>query len=170
MTVTIVSLADLRTAFEKFLEALVLVLMTSLAVLVVVAVGFRKAGSALVWYDEAASVLLAWLTYYGAALAALQRAHIGFPALVEKLAEPWRRGLLVVREVLVVGFFVLLAWAGLRVMEVLEGTKLVSLPAVPASVAHSVIPIGAVLFAAAELLSAAAVWQRPKAPAENGDA
>ena len=68
-----------RTRFERLLEAIVLVLVGALAVVVVMGVGFRKFGAALVWYDEVASILLAWLTYYGAALAALKRAHIGFP-------------------------------------------------------------------------------------------
>ena len=31
---------------------------------------YRKAGASLTWYDEIASILLAWVTYYGAALAA----------------------------------------------------------------------------------------------------
>ena len=56
--------------------------MVALAVIVVVGVGFRKAGASLVWYDEVASIMLAWLTYYGAALAALSRSHIGMPTLV----------------------------------------------------------------------------------------
>ena len=40
-------------------------------IIVVVAVVYRKIGHSLVWYDEGASIVLAWLTYYGAALAAL---------------------------------------------------------------------------------------------------
>ena len=42
---------------------------------VVLGVVFRWDGEALSWYDEVASVQLAWLTYYGASLAALKRAH-----------------------------------------------------------------------------------------------
>ena len=67
------------------MEGAVLVLLAGLALVVVVGVGFRKAGAALVWYDEVASILLAWLTYYGAALAALRRAHIGVPTLTQRL-------------------------------------------------------------------------------------
>jgi TRAP-type C4-dicarboxylate transport system permease small subunit len=58
-----------------------------------------------------------------------------------------------VAEACVLAFFGVLAWAGLRVLSVLTGTSLVSLPWVPASLAQSVIPIGAVLFIAAQLLS-----------------
>jgi hypothetical protein len=53
-------------------------LMVSLTTLVIVAVIYRKAGASLSFYDEVASVVLAWITYYGAALAALRRKHIGF--------------------------------------------------------------------------------------------
>jgi len=52
--------------------------MVTLSVVVIVAVCYRIAGDSLSWYDEVASILLAWITYYGAALAALQRKHVGF--------------------------------------------------------------------------------------------
>lgn len=130
-----------------------IVLVAALAVVVVLGVGFRKAGAALVWYDEAASILLAWLTYYGAALVALKRGHIGVPMLVERLRGRIRTVVLLVGETAVIGFFLVLAWAGLQVQGALAGTTLVSMPAVPAALAQSVIPIGAVLFIVAQLLS-----------------
>ncbi len=142
-----------RKKFERFLEFVVLALMAALAIVVVVGVVFRKAGASLVWYDEVASILLSWLTYYGASLAALKRAHIAFPTLVNKMRPRFQAYLLVFREVVVLGFLVLLVWAGWRVMGILEGTTLVSLPWVPARVSQSVIPIGAVLFIVAELMS-----------------
>ena len=146
-----------RKRFEKSLEIVVITLMTLLALLVVVGVTFRKAGAALVWYDEIASILLAWLTYYGACLAALKRAHIGFPKLMQALSPGLRRPIGIVRETVVVGFFLLAAWAGVQVLRVLEDTYLVSLPWVSAQWTQSVIPIGAVLFIVAELLSFAEV-------------
>lgn len=145
--------ARARRIFRKTLEAVVIVLVAALAVVVVLGVGFRKAGAALVWYDEAASILLAWLTYYGAALVALTRGHIGVPVLVERLRGSARTCVLILGEVAVIGFFVVLAWAGLRVQDALAGTTLVSMPAVPTTLAQSVIPIGAVLFIVAQLLS-----------------
>ena len=135
-----------------------LILMTALAVVVIVGIGFRKAGAALVWYDEVASILLVWLTYYGASLAALKRAHIGFPKLVQSANPRVQLYLVVCREFIVIGFFVLVAWAGWRVLQVLDGIYLASLPAVSARVAQSAIPIGAVLFVIAELLSFAEIW------------
>lgn len=127
--------------------------MAALALVVVLGVGFRKAGAALVWYDEIASILLAWLTYYGAALAALERTHIGVPTLVRRLRGRPRLVVLALAELAVVAFFIVVAWAGGQVMLVLGGTSLISLPWVPSRVAQSVIPIGAVLFVLAELLS-----------------
>ena len=141
------------TALRRLLEGVVMALMAALALVVLFGIGFRKAGAALVWYDEVASILLAWLTYYGAALAVLHRAHIGVPTLVDHLPAPWRSVALWVGELVVLAFFGILAWAGLQVQAVLTGTSLVSLPAVPAAVAQSVIPIGAVLCMVAQLLS-----------------
>jgi hypothetical protein len=68
------------------LEWVVIVLVVTLAAEVTLGVVFRAAGRALAWYDEVASVLLAWLTFYGAALASVKRAHIGCPELVEIMA------------------------------------------------------------------------------------
>lgn len=146
-------IAKAANGFERALEVVLLALLIALATLVVVGVGFRKAGAALVWYDEVASILLTWLTYYGASYAALKRVHIGFPKLVQSASPGVRRVLIGVREVIVVGFFLLVAWAGWRVMSILGGTYLVSLPWVPARFTQSVIPIGAVLFIIAELMS-----------------
>lgn len=142
-----------KTGVRRFLEGAVLVLLAALAIVVVVGVGFRKAGAALVWYDEVASILLAWLTYYGAALAALRRAHIGVPTLTQRLTGRARTAVVLVAESAIIAFFAAVAWAGWQVVRVLEGTTLVSLPSVPAALAQSVIPIGAVLFILAQLLS-----------------
>ncbi len=150
-----------RKGFQQALEFAVLGLTTSLALVVVLGVVFRKFGAALVWYDELASILLAWLTFYGAALAALHRAHIGFPKLVDGLEPSIRRPLVLVGEAFVLAFFMVTAWAGWRVFGILGGETLVSLPWVPQRLAQSVIPIGAVLFIVAELLTLPEVWEGP---------
>ena len=147
------TLTQARGGLRKVLEWIVVALMVGLALVVVVGVGFRKAGASLVWYDEVASILLAWLTYYGAALAALNRAHIGMPTLVDRLHGGVRTAVVLLGEACTLAFFGMLAWAGVRVLSVLGGTTLVSLPSVPMAVAQSVIPIGAVLFIVAQILS-----------------
>lgn len=158
----------MRRGLRRFLETVVLVLMALLAIVVVVGVGFRKAGASLVWYDEVASILLAWLTYYGAALAALHRAHIGMPTLVDRMRGRLRTVTVITGEVCTLAFFGVLTWAGVRVLSVLGGTTLVSLPSVPMSVAQSVIPIGGVLFIVAQLLSLPDALAPP--PVEDEDA
>ena len=61
------------------------------------------------------------------------------------------------------GFFALLAWTGWRVLQVLAGRPLISLPWVPVQLTQSVIPIGAVLFILAQLLSLPDVLRRARA-------
>lgn len=153
----------LRTAFERVMKVIVAVLMVTLAVLIVTAVIFRKAGHSLSWYDEVASVLLAWLTYYGAAYAAARRAHIGFEGLVESVPTRWGLAMFILAETIVIGFFVVLAWTGWEVLKVLEGTTLVSLPQVSVQITQSVIPIGAVLFIVGQLLSMPDHWRKLRA-------
>jgi TRAP-type C4-dicarboxylate transport system permease small subunit len=143
----------LRRLLEIILQWVVIVLMIALAGVVIAGVAFRKFGAPLVWYDEIAPILLAWLTYYAACLAALNRAHIGFTKLVEALPKRARMAVTAFRELCVVSFFALAAWAGWKVLLVLEGEALVSLEWFPAAVARSVIPISSVLFIVAELIA-----------------
>jgi len=157
---TIVTYARLRTGFERLLEAVVLVLMLALAAIVVAGVGFRKFGASLVWYDEVASILLAWITYYGSALAALKGSHIGVSAVVDAMPAGLRRAAVVFAEACVIAFFLLLAWVGWEVIGVLAGDYLVSLPSVPVSYVQSVIPLGALLYVIAELIRLPAALRR----------
>ena len=150
-------------ALSRFLEVTVVGIIAALALLVVVGVASRKAGHSLVWYDEVAAILLAWVTYYGAALAALHRAHLGLPNLVRRAPRPVRLALGVLREGAIIGFFALAAWMGADLLAALGGTYLVSLPWLPAQIVYSAIPIGAVLFIVAELTIAVEDWQRGRA-------
>jgi len=156
-------MASARTIVEGILEWVTILLMISLTVVVIVGVLFRLTGNSLSWYDEVASVQLAWITYYGAALAALKRRHIGFDTVLLALPLRIRMAALVLAAGIVIGFFVLLAWAGFEVVQVLEGMRLVSLTWVPVQLTQSVIPIGAVLFILCELLSLPEYWAKTRA-------
>jgi len=147
------SLASARAGYEKFLETIVFVLMIALACEVTIGVVFRSIGESLVWYDEVASILLAWLTFYGSALAAHKRAHIGFSGLVDSLRPVLRVPVMLFTEACVIAFFILLAYVGWGVMDVLATDYLVSIPEVSVKYTQSVIPISAVLFIIAELLA-----------------
>lgn len=146
-------LAAWRRRYERLLEWIVIALMATLAVEVTVGVVFRYVGYALVWYDEVASILLAWVTYYGAALAALKRANIGVPEVVGLLPPGVRLPVAIAAEACVFAFFGLLAWVGYTVIEVLAGDTLVSLPQVSVGYVLSVLPISALLFIIAEALA-----------------
>jgi TRAP-type C4-dicarboxylate transport system permease small subunit len=145
-------LARLRRAFERVLEWVVIALLLLLALEVVLGVVYRYLGNPIVWYDEIASVLLAWVTYYGAALAALKRAHIGVPGFVTTLSARPRLAAALLGEACILTFFALLAWYGGRVLQILTGDTLATVD-LPVLVTQSVIPIGALLFIAAELLN-----------------
>jgi len=151
-------LSGLKRTLEYILEWWLILLMVSLTVVVIVAVLFRIAGNSLSWYDEIAAIQLSWITYYGAALAALKRRHIGFDSVLLSLPVPLRALAVIVAEVLVISFFILMAWAGMTVLEVLEGDYLVSLTWMPVQVTQSVIPIGAALFILCELISLPGYW------------
>ncbi|MCP4629955.1 MAG: TRAP transporter small permease [bacterium] len=153
-----------RKGFERLLETIVIILMSTLTIIVLVAVAYRKGGASLSWYDEIASILLAWLTYYGAALAALHRGHIGFAGLIAAMKPGMRIPFVIFGEFCILGFFALLAWVGIDVLIILEGDALVSLPQVPTRLTHSVIPIGAVLFIIAEALGIPEVLREAKRP------
>ncbi len=146
-------LKGLRTVLERVLEAWLVVMILAMTAVVVLAVIWRKAGASFIWYDEVASIMLAWITYYGAALAALKRAHIGFDGLLLAMPLRWRMVALAVAEALVFLFFIVVAWTGFTVLQVLHGMTLISLPWVPVQFTQSVIPIGAVLFIICEAIS-----------------
>ena len=140
-----------RRRYGAFLEWVVIALMVILAAEVTLGVVFRGIGRSLSWYDEIASVLLAWLTFYGSALASVKRAHIGCPELVERMPWPERRAFGIVTQLLLIAFFVLLGGVGVWITPVLATDSLVSLPRVPMSVVQSVIPISAALIVIAEV-------------------
>jgi TRAP-type C4-dicarboxylate transport system permease small subunit len=143
----------LRGLYARLLEWIVIVLMAVLFVEVSVGVVYRTVGVSLVWYDEVASILLAWLTFYGAALASVKRAHIGCPELVDLAPPRVRAGLRVVAQALTIAFFLLMGWIGYKVLGPLEADRLVSLPDVPVAWVQSVVPISAVLIVLAEIMT-----------------
>jgi TRAP-type C4-dicarboxylate transport system permease small subunit len=145
-----VALARFRARYGRLLEVVVGVIMVVLFLEVTAGVVFRMTGHSLIWYDEVASVLLAWLTFYGAALASAKRAHIGCPELVDALPWPARRALNVVAQLVVIAFFALLGFIGVKIMPVLAGDTLVSLSWVPMNFVQSVIPIASALIVVAE--------------------
>jgi TRAP-type C4-dicarboxylate transport system permease small subunit len=147
------TLRSFRRGYERFLEWICIALMAALAAEVTAGVVFRYSGHSLVWYDEVATILLAWVTFYGSALAVLKHAHMGVPEIVRMLPAGPRVAIAVVAQLCTLAFFVLLAWVGFSILQVLATDRLVSLPEVPVAYANSVIPISSALFVVGQLLS-----------------
>lgn len=143
---------------SRMLEWITVLLMVGLTIVVIVAVIARLMGQSFSWYDEVAAIMLAWITYYGSALAALHRRHIGFDSVLLAIPVRYRMIAVLLGEALVLLFFVLMARAGFQVLEVLEGDTLTSLTWVPVQLTQSVIPIGAILFIICQLLSLPNYW------------
>ncbi len=165
------NLDAVQRGYQRALEWLVVVLMSALAAEVTIGVVFRTLGESLEWYDEVASILLAWLTFYGSALASVKRGHIGCPEVMALLPRKPKLVLRVIAEMITISFFLLMGWAGYRVLGVLDTDYLISLPSIPVSWVQSVVPISAVLIVAAELITLPKVLtNRLSAPAITGEA
>ena len=145
-------LQSIRRGYERTLEWIVIALMITLAVEVTAGVIFRYSGYSLVWYDEVATILLAWVTFYGSALAVLKHAHLGVPELVRVMPPQLRVMVTVFAQACTLAFFALLAWTGYSILEILATDYLVSLPRVSVAFVNSVIPISAVLIIIGQLL------------------
>jgi len=147
-----VRLQAIRRGFERALEWVVIVLMIALAVEVTAGVVFRYSGYSLVWYDEVATILLAWVTFYASALAVLKHAHLGVPEIVRMMPPKLRVAVTVFAQACTLAFFALLAWTGYTILEILATDYLVSLPGVSVAYVNSVIPISAVLIIISQAL------------------
>lgn len=151
----------LAAIFEKCLELISVALLVTLAIVILVAVFFRYVlNDSLIWSDELAKILLVWITYFGAALAALRRAHLGFGSLVTALPRPLRVAAFVVAELTAYAVFITLAWAGWVVLAVMEGQYVETLPDLPWTVVKSIVPLGCALLVLAMIASTPLAWRR----------
>lgn len=143
----------LSRVFDLFLQIVTLTLLIVLTCVVLLGVAFRYSGNSLIWYDEAASMLLAWITFLGAALAMNRNAHLGFNGLMFGLPPRGRLALFWSVETIVIATFLVIGWAGWAILEVFGNATLTSLRFLPRSVVQSVLPISAVLVIIARLLT-----------------
>ena len=123
-----------------------MLLLAFMVVLVCLGVFFRyMLDASLAWYDEFASYLLVWLTFYGTVSAFYQRRHIGFETFVARLMPATRAKLEIVAELLVLGFQVVLLYYGLLLVRKMGGETAVSLEWVKMGWVYSVLPISGAL-------------------------
>jgi TRAP-type C4-dicarboxylate transport system permease small subunit len=141
-----------REIYDRILEVIAVALIIAVTAIVVLGFSYRWAGHSLVWYDEVASISLAWLTYYAAALAAMRGAHLGFSGLVNSLPAKLRVAAVLFSSGVTIFLFALMAVVGVRLLPIIAGITLVSLPNVSQGLVMSAIPIASTLFVIAELL------------------
>jgi len=143
--------------FERLLlravETVCIALLLALTAAVIYSTTMRYLGSSPTWYDELASVMLAWLTYFGATYAVFMRHHMSFSGLVTALPKIPAIALTVLSEFLVIAFFAIVAWYGNAVLAVAKWDSLLSLPWMTLDIVQSVIPVTSVLMIAGTLLT-----------------
>jgi len=140
-------------AFDLSLQVVTLSLIILLTCIVLLGIGFRYSGNSLIWYDEASSMLLAWITFLGAALAMNRNAHLGFNGLMFGLPPMGRSLLFWLVEAIVIATFAVVAWAGYAILDVFGTESLTSLPFLSRALVQSVLPVSAVLVITARLLT-----------------
>lgn len=143
---------SVRRAYDRLLEVIAVIMIVGVTVIVIMGFTYRWAGASLVWYDEVASISLAWLTYFGAALAAMRGAHLGFAGLVNSFPAPLRVAATLFASGVTIFFFALLAWVGIQLLPIIAGITLVSIPEVSQAVVMVSLPVASILFVIAELL------------------
>jgi C4-dicarboxylate transporter DctQ subunit len=117
-------------------------LLVLMVLLVSLGVFFRYVlNASLSWYDEFASFVLVWLTFYGAVVASYRRRHIGFEVVVDRLMPSTRRIVELIAESCVLGFQAVLFYHGWLLMQKMGDETTVSLVWVKMRWIYSVLPI-----------------------------
>lgn len=146
-------LSLIEKALLRVVETIGLALLLALTFAVIYSTTMRYFGASPSWYDELASVLLAWLTYFGATYAVFMRAHMGFGGLVTALPRGLAVALTLVSECLVLVFFGLIAWFGYHVLAVAAYDSLLSIRWLTLDIVQAVIPLTAILMIIGTLLT-----------------
>ena len=119
-----------------------MLLLVLMVVLVFLGVFFRYVlGASLAWYDEFASYLLVWLTFYGAVSASYRGRHIGFDLVVNRFMSSTGKMARVIAELFVLGFQVVLFYYGWILTQKMGNETAVSLPWIKMAWVYSVLPI-----------------------------
>ena len=131
--------------FRRFIDAVewwATFLLVLMVVVVCLGVFFRYVlDASLAWYDEFASYLLVWLTFYGAVSASYHRRHIGFETFVARLMPATRKKLEIVAEFLVLGFQIVLLYYGWLLTRKMGDETAVSVVWIKMGWVYSVLPI-----------------------------
>ncbi len=124
-------------------------------------------GSSLQWANEVPELLFPWLVMCGVVLAAQQGAHIATTFLMDSLPPRVQRVVAVVSWLVVAGLYATLAFATLRMLEIVHDEKSPILQ-LPGSITYGCVMVGMVLLAVLALQSAWRTWRAaPVVPVEG---
>jgi TRAP-type transport system small permease protein len=126
--------------------------------LVTIGVFFRYVlNASLSWYDEFASYLLVWLSFYGAIASTARGRHISFDTLVEKLGPVARKRMALVSEALSAVFYAVLLVYGAMLVRTMGEETAISLPWIRMAWVYSALPISGGLMLAITLTRVVAI-------------
>ena len=132
-------------AFDRLLlrlnRLLVIALLAAMALMVFTNVALRfLTDHSILWVEEASRYVMIWLTFLGAGLVLRYGGHIGIESLHEHLPRhaPLLRGVVVV---LLLGFFALMVWVGVR-YSLLTWGQTTPVLEVPIGIVYFAMPVG----------------------------
>ena len=146
-------IAFIERLLLRVIETISIALLLALTMAVIYSTTMRYFGASPSWYDEIASVLLAWLTYFGASYAVFMRHHMSFSGLVTAMPRALAVSLTLLSEILVLTYFAVIAWYGNAVLAVAKWDSLLSLRWMTLDIVQSIIPVSAVLMFIGTLLT-----------------
>jgi len=150
----------IERVFVRSLEWWAGLLLVAMVVVVTAGVFYRYVlNAALIWYDEFASYLLVWLTFYGAVLATYHDAHIGFDTVVHRLAPFPRRAVEVLGGLCTLAFHLILFAYGIVLTRSMGDETAVSLPWVRMAWIYSVLPVSGALMLLFTLVRMVRHWR-----------
>lgn len=146
-------MARLSRLLDAALQVVTILMIVVLACIVLLGVAFRYSGNSLIWYDEVAAVLLAWITFTGAALAGLRNAHLGFNGLLFGMPMTARMVCFWLVDAIFVATFAVTAWAGWAILDIFGNETMTTLRFVPRSFVQSILPVSAALLIVGRVLT-----------------
>jgi TRAP-type C4-dicarboxylate transport system permease small subunit len=137
---------------HRFLEATLVVLLSSMAMICFVEVVLRYGlGKSFGWYDEFTGYLLVWLTFLGAVAAQQEGRHIGMGGLAERLGPRRRRLAALGTHALMIALHLTLLFYGALLAFRFVSDRAITLP-VPMGIIYTVIPLSALLMLGVEVI------------------
>jgi len=139
-------MARLWRAYDRCLEALVVLLMAAMVIIMAAQVVARYVFvNPFVWAEEIAAYLFIWVVFLAAGLAFQRRAHIALDFFVRMLPRRVFRGLHLTLSLVVLLFLVLLAYEGIWFVEAQRGVPAYTTTWVGLSTAYAAATAGALV-------------------------